>query len=309
MHPAHEGCQLQLAEGHMDGRLIGGTDNDHDDDTSTQYDGWGSSENGQKPLYGSLYGGVSNRNNNYEANSGASGGDDGSGGDRTKRGFRIGSFFSGMLKWTFIFSGEDEKLAKFVGEADTYSEEAYAKGDSLREFTERLCHDAELENELGTPIECFDNYSDTFLNDQHELKLKLAPLLPTAGGAPWRNGSSSSSSEAVDHGLARLRAVRNMRDDIPAAQRWAPSIVMCGTKGAAVASMLFVRDSRPNGLGWTPVACATIRLGPSVAGIAGVAAESKGEDKGGGVEVGDTLLVDVQGALPHGISYLSRFGK
>lgn len=50
-------------------------------------------------------------------------------------------------------------------------------------------------------------------------------------------------------------------------------------------------------------------LGPSVAGIAGVAAESKGEDKGGGVEVGDTLLVDVQGALPHGISYLSRFGK
>ena len=205
---------------------------------------------------------------------------------------------------------EDEKLAKFVGEADTYSEEAYAKGDSLREFTERLCHDAELENEPGTPIECFDNYSDTFLNDQHELKLKLAPLLPTAGGAPWRNGSSSSSSsEAVDHGLARLRAVRNMRDDIPAAQRWAPSIVMCGTKGAAVASMLFVRDSRPNGLGWTPVACATIRLGPSVAGIAGVAAESKGEDKGGGVEVGDTLLVDVQGALPHGISYLSRFGK
>ena len=90
---------------HRGKQRIGGTDNDHDDDTSTQYDGWGSSENGQKPLYGSLYGGVSNRNNNYEANSGASGGDDGSGGDRTKRGFRIGSFFSGMLKWTFIFSG------------------------------------------------------------------------------------------------------------------------------------------------------------------------------------------------------------
>ena len=35
-------------------------------------------------------------------------------------------------------SKEDQKIAAFVGEVDTFSEEAYAKGDALREFVEKL---------------------------------------------------------------------------------------------------------------------------------------------------------------------------
>ena len=154
--------------------------------------------------------------------------------------------------------------------------------------------------ELGAPVECFDNYSGTFVTDPSTNSIGGTGVDGGGGGggggggdgAGAGDGTSNEAASSVEHGVARLRAVRNMRRDLPPAQRWTPSVVMCGTKGAAVVSTLFVRDSRPNGLGWTPIACTTVRLAPS---------ES--------AEGGDALLVDAQGPLPHGITYLSRLGR
>jgi hypothetical protein len=188
---------------------------------------------------------------------------------------------------------------------------------ALRAIVSRLSTDPLVVEELGSKIECFDNYTNTYVNGDHAASAAAGDSVggPLSTVAPWAAPPGSTAAAAATasspppntprQAIHRLEVVARPATaaelEVPKvspassytvrARVWTPSVMLAGSKGAAVVSLRFIAQPAPDTLSesvWVPVECAMVRLGPAPDG---------------------SVMVDVKGGLPHGIAYLSRLSS
>eukprot|EP00041_Stephanoeca_diplocostata_P021707 m.509491 g.509491 ORF g.509491 m.509491 type:complete len:357 (-) comp21889_c0_seq7:3082-4152(-) len=159
---------------------------------------------------------------------------------------------------------EESSYLRFYQVDDVGDPQLYMKESALQQMTYKLSLDPKIHRTVGKDPDLMfiNNLRDTYVREERA--------------------------------LAR---VRHHAPRIAPQNRWAPSVVILGAKGAAIASLLFARD-KPDG-DWIPVACSVVEL-VSKHGQQAPRGDASDEDASA------RPLIDTKGSLPHGIRYYAR---